>query len=48
MKNIIRTWNPTIRFLKLTLNIKISEEFVKFETLFKKKKNLFAQSSLND
>ena len=41
MKNIIRTCNPTIRFSRFTINIKIFEEFVEFlfkqvwrETLF--------------
>ena len=30
MKDIIRTFNPTVRFSKFTLNIKIYEEFEKF------------------
>ena len=41
MKDVIRTCNLTVRFLKFTLNIKINDEFVGFlsklvwrETLF--------------
>ena len=30
MKNIIRTYNLTVKFLKFTLNIEIYEEFVEF------------------
>ena len=40
MKDIIKTFNPTVRFSKFTLNIKIYKEFEEFlfklwrETLF--------------
>ena len=44
MKDIIRTYNPTVRFSKFTHNIKIYKEFEGFlyklvwrETLFRKK-----------
>lgn len=30
MKDIIRIYNPTVRFLKLILNIKIDKEFEEF------------------
>ena len=30
MKNTIRTYNPIVKFLKFTLNIKIYEEFEEF------------------
>ena len=46
MKNIIKTYNLTVRFSKFTLNIEIYEKFVKFlfkliwrETLFLFKKS---------